>query len=103
LKIFVLMLDDDDNDDYVGVSIFCIGGGVELPAGGDLLLSGRGRWLYWRRRCPLCSDAIVCVVVLYAVVVVRLFSSSRVTLLAFSLVTTVDLLARGRGNVVVGV
>jgi len=42
----VLMLDDDnDNDDddyYIGVDVFGIGGGVELPTGGDSSLSDRG-------------------------------------------------------------
>ena len=30
----MLILDDDDYDDYVGVNVFGIGGGVELPTGG---------------------------------------------------------------------
>ena len=34
------MLDNDDDDDHVGV--FGIGGGVELPMGGNILLSDRG-------------------------------------------------------------
>ena len=39
----VLMLDDDNDDDYVGVGVFDIEGGVELPTGDDLSLSNRSR------------------------------------------------------------
>jgi len=51
------MLNDDDDDDYVGVGVFIIGDSVERSTGGNLSLSKRGHWLCWRRRRPLCSDA----------------------------------------------
>jgi len=61
------MLDNDDDDDYVGV--FGIGAGVELPTGGDILLSDCGLVIFGGG-ATFCSDADSCAVVIYVVVVV---------------------------------
>ena len=45
----MLMLDDGDDDNYVVLGVFGIGGGVELPMGGYLSLSDLICWLCWRR------------------------------------------------------
>ena len=81
--MLILDDDDDDDDDYVGVGIFGIGGGVELPTGDDLLLSDRGHWLCWRR--PLCSDAVDFVIVVVVIVISRPLLSSRICVGALSL------------------
>jgi len=75
-----LILDDNDDNYYVGIGVFGIEGGVELPTGGDLSLSDRGRWLCWRRCRLLCLDdvAFVVVVVVFVVGVSRLLSSGHV-------------------------
>ena len=80
-----LMFNDDDDDDYVCVGIFGIGDSVELPTGGVLSLSDRGRWICWWRRRPLCSDAVAFVVVVFVVIVSQLLSSGCVCIVALSL------------------
>ena len=83
-----LMLDDDnDNDDnYVGVGLFDIGGGVELPTGSGLLLSDPGRWHCWRRRRLFYSNAVAAafVVVVFIVAVARPLSSGCICVMALS-------------------
>jgi len=77
------MLENDDDDDYVGV--FGIGAGVELPTGGDTSVSDRGL-VTFGGGTTFCSDAGAYVVVIYVVVVVRPVSSGcvRIVLLSFA-------------------
>ena len=68
------MRDDDDDDDDIGVGagVFGIGGGVELPTGGNLF-SDRGWWPCWWRLRPfyLVAVAAASFVVVFVVVVAR--------------------------------
>ena len=68
MTVLVLMIDDDYDDDSMGVNVFGIGGGVELPTGGLCSLY-RGRWLFWRRCRPLYLDDVASVVIFVVVVV----------------------------------
>jgi len=81
----VLMLDDDNDDDYVEVRIFSIGDSVELPTGGNLPLSDRDCWLCWWRRRSLCLDAVAFVVVVFVVVISRPLSYGCFCVVALSL------------------